>query len=178
MVPVSVRRTDERGQPGNRVVNFLARLPVDERDPQRRLERTIETMSELKSSRMVQGAELLEDLADRTFDSLITEFAQLGNRTHAYNMVITNVPGPPRPLYLLGAQLREIYPLVPLFLGQGAGIALFSYDGRICWGFNSDWDAFPDLHDLVEDVERSFEELRTAAEQASRREKSGLAAER
>ena len=167
MVPVSVRSADERGHMGNRVVNFLARLPVDERDPRRRLERTIETTQELKRSRLREGAELLEDLADRTFDSIISEFVQLAARTHAYNMVVTNVPGPPRPVYLLGARLTEIYPLVPLFSGQGAGIALFSYDRDLCWGFNSDWDAFPDLHDFVEDLQKSFEELCSAAEQAS-----------
>jgi len=170
MVPVSVRRRAERGRPGNRVVNFLARLPVDERDPRRRLERTIETTRALKDSRLVQGAELLEELADRTFDTLVTGFAQLAAKTHAYNMVVTNVPGPARPVYLLGARLTEIYPLVPLFTGQGAGIALFSYDGQLCWGFNADWDAFPDLHDLVEDVEHEFERLREAAERAAQAE--------
>jgi WS/DGAT/MGAT family acyltransferase len=163
MVPVSVRKRGERGNPGNRVVNFLARLPVDERDPRRRLERTIETTRQLKESRLVQGAELIEELSDRTFDTIITEFVQLAARTHAYNMVVTNVPNSPRPVFLLGARLTEIYPLVPLFTGQGAGIALFSYDGHLCWGFNADWDAFPDLHDLVEDVEREFAKLREAA---------------
>jgi diacylglycerol O-acyltransferase len=161
---VSVRRQDERGDPGNRVVNFLARLAVDEQDPRRRLERTIETMSALKRSRLVQGAELLEDLSDRSFDTIMTGFVQLAAKTHAYNMVVTNIPGPPRPVYLLGARLTEIYPLVPLFTGQGAGIALFSYDGQLCWGLNADWDAFPDLHDLVEDVEHEFQRLHAAAE--------------
>ncbi len=170
MVPVSVRHTDQRGQPGNRVVNFLARLPVHERDPRRRLERTVETMRALKRGRLVQGAELLEDLADRTFDTLVSEFVQLAARTHAYNMVVTNVPGPPRPLYLLGARLTEIFPLVPLFTGQGLGIALFSYDGGLCWGFNADWDAFPDLHDFVGDMEHAFAELRDAAESSARSE--------
>lgn len=168
MVPVSVRHIDERGQPGNRVVNFLARLPVDERDPTLRLERTHETMKALKRTRRVQGAELLEELADRTFDSLITEFVQLAARTHAYNMVVTNVPGPPRPVYLLGAQMTDIYPLVPLFTGQGLGIALFSYDGQLCWGFSADWDCFPDLHDFAHDVEREFERLHEAAVRAAR----------
>ncbi len=168
MVPVSVRREDQHGHPGNRVVNFLARLPVDERDPRRRLERTIETTRELKSTRRVDGAELLEDIADRTFDSLLTGFVQLAARTHAYNMVVTNVPGPQRPVYLLGSQLEEIYPLVPLFSGQGMGIALFSYDGSLCWGFSADWDAFPDLHDFALQIGEEFDLLHAAAEQASR----------
>ena len=167
MVPVSVRRKDQHGHPGNRVVNFLARLPVDERDPRRRLERTIETTRELKSTRRVVGAELLEEIADRTFDGLLTGFVQLAANTHAYNMVVTNVPGPPRPVYLLGAQLEEIYPLVPLFAGQGLGIALFSYDGDLCWGFSADWDAFPDLHDFARDIGKEFDRLHAAAEESS-----------
>ena len=77
--------------------------------------------------------------------------------------VLTNVPGPPRPLYLLGARLTEIYPLVPLFTQQGLGIALFSYDGKLFWGFNADWDALPDLHDFADSIESNFEALHQAA---------------
>ena len=67
------------------------------------------------------------------------------------------------PLYLLGARMLEMYPLVPLFSDQGLGIALFSYAGSIFWGFNADRDLVPDLHDFVRDVEESFAELRDAA---------------
>ena len=81
-------------------------------------------------------------------------------------MVVTNVPGPPVPIYLLGARMEEIYPLVPLFSGQGLGVALFSYDGTLSWGFNADWDALPDLHDFVEGVELEFSRLRKAADAA------------
>lgn len=166
MVPVSIRKQDQHGLPGNRVVNFLARLPVDERDPRKRLERTIETMHALKHSRLVDGAEILEELSDRTFTSLIVEFVRLAANQRAYNIVITNVPGPPRPVYLLESRMTEIYPVVPLFSNQGLGIALFSYDGRLCWGFHSDWDALPDLHDFVLAVGEEFARLREAAEQA------------
>jgi diacylglycerol O-acyltransferase len=173
MVPVSVRRSDQHGKPGNRVVNFLARLPVDERDPRRRLERTCETTAELKGTRRVQGAELLEDIADRGFDTLIVEFVQLAAKTHAYNMVVTNVPGPDRPVYLLGARMNEIHPYVPLFANQGLGVALFSYNGQLCWGFSADWDALVDLHDFVEDVQLEFDALHAAAEQAAQGKTEG-----
>ena len=53
-----------------------------------------------------------------------------------------------------------IYPLVPLFTNQALGVALFSYDGGLFWGFNADWDAVPDLHDFVELVQTEFETLR------------------
>lgn len=167
MVPVSIRRRDERGVPGNRVVNFLARLPVDELDPSRRLARTVDVTQALKESRLVRGAEILEAVSDRTFPGLVVQFVKLAADQRAYNLVVTNIPGPPRPLYLLGARMTHIYPLVPLFSNQGLGIALFSYDGRLCWGFNADWDALPDLHDFVEDVGAELEKLRQAAERMS-----------
>ncbi len=163
MVPVSIRTESQRGTPGNRVVNYLERLPVDERDPCKRLERTVRNSRALKDSRVVKGAETIEELGDRTFTAFVVQLVRLTSSLRTYNLVVTNVPGPQRPLYLLGARMSEIYPLVPLFLNQGLGIALFSYDGRLYWGFNSDWDALPDLHDLVDDVELEFGRLLEAA---------------
>jgi hypothetical protein len=75
------------------------------------------------------------------------------------NMVVTNVPGPPFPLYLLGARLEAIYPLVPLLEHCGLGIALFSYDGALCWGFNASYELVPDLEAFVGATEESFREL-------------------
>ena len=77
--------------------------------------------------------------------------------------MVTNVPGPQFPVYLLGAPLREVYPLVPLFSNQALGIALFSYDGGLFWGFNADWDAMPDLHEVVGAVATECEALRQLA---------------
>jgi WS/DGAT/MGAT family acyltransferase len=163
MVPVSMRAASERGGLGNRVSFLMTRLPIDEPDPKRRLQRVIEVTQTLKHSKQARGAEVLEELSDRTFTSLFIELARMGARALSYNMVVTNVPGPQFPVYLLGAPLREIYPLVPLFTNQGLGVALFSYDGRLFWGFNADWDALPDLHDVVSGVEAEFALLREAA---------------
>ena len=66
-------------------------------------------------------------------------------------------------MYLLGARQLEAYPVLPLIGNQSLGIALMSYDDSLCWGFNSDWDAMPDLHDLVDRVAASFDELWAAA---------------
>jgi hypothetical protein len=90
---------------------------------------------------------------------LFARFARLGAQARPYNIVVTNVPGPPFAVALQGAAMREIYPLVPLFSNQALGIALFSYDGGLYWGFNADWDAVPDLHDVVIAVEQEFKEL-------------------
>jgi hypothetical protein len=64
---------------------------------------------------------------------------------------------------LLGAKLIEAFPVVPLFSNQALGIALFSYDGSLCWGLNADWDLVPDLHQIVESLDASFGELLEAA---------------
>ncbi len=153
LVPVSTQKPAERGgRPGNHVVNYAAPLPIHELAPLQRLETVMNTMQQLKQSRMARGTELFEELSDFTFSGLMVELIKLASLQRAYNLVVTNVPGPPVPLYLHGAQLEEIYPVVPLFSNQTLGIALFSYRGQLCWGFNADWDAVPDLHDLVEMV--------------------------
>ena len=128
-----------------------------------RLQKVIDATQKLKSSKQVIGTEALGEISDRTFDSLFVLYARTAARSRAYNMVVTNVPGPQMPVYLLGARMLEVYPLVPLFVNQAVGIALFSYDGGLFWGFNSDWDAVPDLHELVEAVEHEFSLLQRAA---------------
>jgi diacylglycerol O-acyltransferase len=80
------------------------------------------------------------------------------------NMIVTNVPGPQFPLYFLGAKLLESYPMVPLLRKTGLGVALFSYDGKLCWGFNADYGLMPDLADFRQDIESAFEELKRTAE--------------
>jgi WS/DGAT/MGAT family acyltransferase len=159
MLPVNVRRASQRGKLGNRVAFLMARLPVDEKEPARRLARVVEETSRLKGSDQVEGGELIESLSDFTVTTLVARLARLAARARSYNMVVTNVPGPQFPVNLLGARMQEIYPLVPLFSNQGLGVALFSYDGGLYWGFNGDWDALPDLHELVDGVAQEFETL-------------------
>lgn len=163
MVPVNVRHAAERGRLGNRVSFLLAPLPLGERGPAERLHRVVEAMHGLKRSKQQLGAEVLEAVSDSVASSLFIGFARLGARSRSYNMVVTNVPGPQFPVYLQGAPMREIYPLVPLFTNQALGIALFSYDGGLFWGFNADWDAMPDLHELVGAVQAEFAALQQAA---------------
>ncbi len=159
-VPVSTRKKQERGKLGNRVSLLVVPIPVDEGDPLRRLAKVIEATTEVKDSDQIAGAEALEELSDWTATAILTQFSRLAASRRTYNMVVTNVPGPPVPVYLQGARMVESYPLVPLFSNQALGIALFSYDGVLHWGFNSDWDALDDLHDFVELVDAEFETLR------------------
>ena len=143
---------------------LLADLPVSEADPLRRLEKVIRVTTALKhESNQTGGTELIEDVADLTTKRIVSELFKTAMRIRTYNLIITNVPGPPFPLYMLGAQLKAIYPMVPLMQNQNLGIALFSYCGDIHWGFTADWESFPDVHEFVEDLVASFDELKTLA---------------
>jgi hypothetical protein len=163
MVPVSVRSEREHGKLGNRVSMMLVTLPLDEADPVARFRRISQETSNRKRGHQRDVAELFARAADAVLPELTGPLARLGMRSHAANLVVTNVPGPPVQVYLLGAPQVDVYPVVPLAAGQALGIALLSYADGLYWGFNSDWDALPDLHDLVDAVNADFEQLRRVA---------------
>ena len=158
-VPVSTRTAAERGKLGNRVSMLVADLPVGESDLAERFARVTAETKGLKSSGQAQGANVLGELSEWTTTSILTGMSRMAAARRSYNMVVTNVPGPPVPVYMNGGRLLETYPLVPLFDNQALGIALFSYDGGLHWGFNACWDAVPDLHDFVIAVEQEFDAL-------------------
>lgn len=164
LVPVSIRTAALRNTLGNQVTFLVAPLPVAARTPEDRLRLVHETTQRLKDSKQSYGTEVLEELSDWASPMLLTEYVRLGARTRAYNMVVTNVPGPPVPVYMLGSEMLASYPLVPLSMDQALGIALFSYGGGLFWGFNADWDAVPDLHDFVRLVDEEFAGLVALAE--------------
>jgi WS/DGAT/MGAT family acyltransferase len=155
--PVSIRRDDERGALGNRVSSWIIQLPLGEPTPQARLARIHEATRELKESRQAMGVEMMMEVAEWTPPVLLSLGAQAVSGP--INSIVTNVPGPQFPLYMLGARLLAMYPMVPLLPGMGLGIALFSYDGRLCWGFNADFDLVPDLERIPGLMEHAFKEL-------------------
>ena len=160
LVPVSTRKESQRGKLGNRISLLVAPLPVDEPDAKKRVERVAGETTELKRSGEAEGTGLIEKVSDWTAPTLLSAMSKLIAERRAYNLVVTNVPGLPYPVYMNGARLLGSYPLVPLFENQGLGIALMSYEGGLYWGFNSDWDAVPDLHSFVAAIEQEFELLR------------------
>ena len=167
LAPVSVRAEDEQGSLANRVSAWLVDLPVGESDPRERLARIARATAELERSRHAVGAELLTQAAEWTPSTLLALGARNIARWLPFNMLVTNVPGPQVPMYLLGARLLDVYPHVPLADHLGLGVALLSYDGKLGWGFNADWDLVPDLHAFVEVTREAFEELgRVAAARA------------
>ncbi len=163
MIPVNVRRKEGADSYGNRVSMTVARLPLEVADPCERLARVVEITRELKRGHQVQGIETIEAVGDFIAPNLVTQMARLSARTRPFNMTITNVPGPQFTAYVLGAPMREIYALVPLYRDQALGMAIFSYDGGLFWGLNADWDAMPDLHSVVEYLGIEYEALRKRA---------------
>lgn len=166
LAPVSVRGQHEHGNTlGNRVSAWIVDLPLSEADPARRLAAITEQTEQLKRSQQSVGAELLSEVAEWTPSTLLALGARAAKNWLPFNMVVTNIPGPQRPLYVLGARMLESFPCVPLVGRLGLGVALFSYDGRLFWGFNADWELVPDLHEFTESIERSFAALQAAAGQ-------------
>jgi len=138
-------------------------MPLNETDPRRRMELIQETTSRLKESKQALGAEVLAQVGEWTPSTILSLASRMATRALPFNMVVTNVPGPQVPLYLLGARMRDNYGFVPLTDGLCLGIVLFSYAGSLCWGFTCEWDLVPDLHDFVLDVDASFKELQRIA---------------
>ncbi|CAG0954632.1 diacylglycerol O-acyltransferase [Myxococcaceae bacterium] len=168
MAPVSVRDASERGRLGNRVAAWFVPLPIGESDPLERLALVRKATEELKRRHDALGAETLTQVIEWLGATPLALGARFVETRPPYHLIVTNVPGPRMALYLLGARMLEAHPMVPLLGAQSVGIALFSYGGRLSWGFNADWDLVPDLHELVLAVERSFDQLRRRADAAAR----------
>ncbi|MDJ0768028.1 MAG: wax ester/triacylglycerol synthase family O-acyltransferase [Ilumatobacter sp.] len=159
MVPVSTRGEDEHGDTlGNKVSLIVVELPVDEADPVRRLERVHAATRELKGSGLVDGADTIIRLADG-ITPLAVPLTRLVSRQIPMNVVITNIPGPPVPLYLRGAEVRRTYPYVEVIDDEGLTIAVVSYQGQLFFGVTSDRDVLPDLDRVAEGIEKEFAAL-------------------
>jgi diacylglycerol O-acyltransferase len=163
MVPVSVRADVERGALGNRVAAMWAGLPIGETDPIKRLQRISGEMSGVKESGQAIGAQVLTELTGFAPPTIMAQAARLSARQRMFNLVVTNVPGPQFPLYMLGRRLQEIFPMVPLAANQALGVAIMSYDGQLNFGLNADYDALPDLEQLAQDLSDAIAELLQAA---------------
>jgi diacylglycerol O-acyltransferase / wax synthase len=163
MVPVSVRADSQRGALGNQVAAMWAPLPVDVRNPAECLRRVSSAMADLKSSGQAVGAQVLTNLAGFAPPTILSQAARLQARQRFFNLVVTNVPGPQFPLYVLGRRLQVLYPVVPLAQRQALGIAVMSYDGHLGFGLLGDYDALPDLEAIAQDLKLAIASLARAA---------------
>lgn len=159
MVPVSVRAADEHGALGNKVAAMWAPLPVGVEDPVAQLAEVRGAMAHLKESGQAVGAQKLTDLLGFAPPTILSQAMRLAPHQRYCNVVVTNVPGPQFPLYVLGRRLRALYPVVPVFDRLAVNIAVLSYDGRLGFGLLGDYDAVPDLDDLAADLRHAIAAL-------------------
>jgi WS/DGAT/MGAT family acyltransferase len=163
MVPVSTRAQTERGALGNRVTTMYAPLPVGVPDARERFAVVHHAMQGLKESGQAVGADVLTQMAGFTPPTVLQQAARLQARQRLFNLTVTNVPGPQHSLSLLGHRLEAIYPQVPLAANTALGIAIVSYDGRLCFGLLSDYDALPDVEDVADALQDEIAELARVA---------------
>ena len=161
LVPVSLRRPDEHSTLGNRVAAVVVRLPVGEPDPVAGLRAVVAETTRLKSGPDVAGLDLVLRLADTWPVPLLGATSRLVHRQPFVNLVVTNVRGSPRTLDLLGAEITEIIPVVPLGGNLSLGVAVLSYGGRLVIGVHADADACGDLPVMVAGIEAAFAQLVT-----------------
>ncbi|MPZ91394.1 MAG: wax ester/triacylglycerol synthase family O-acyltransferase [Actinobacteria bacterium] len=162
MVPVSVRADHQRGSLGNMVANVWAVLPIYEPDPLERLQVISESMTDLKSSGQAVGAQLLTSLGEFAPPTIVAQASRMVARQRAFNLVVTNVPGPQIPLYTLGREMLEVYPVLPLSGNTTLGVALLSYNGSVGFGLLGDYETTADIGELAEGIEKSVAELLAA----------------
>jgi WS/DGAT/MGAT family acyltransferase len=163
MVPVSIRADIERGALGNRVAAMWAALPVGITDPVERLQTISDEMRGVKQSGQAVGAEILTRVSGFAPPTIMAQAARLQARQRLFNLVVTNVPGPQFPLYLLGRELQAIYPMVPLAENTALGIAILSYNGQLNFGLVADYDALADVELLADELRDAIDELAVAA---------------
>ena len=163
LVPVSVRAEIERGALGNRVAAMMAPLPVGEGDPLERLRLIADEMQHLKEGGQAVGAQRLTELSGFAPPTIMSQASRLAARQRFFNLVVTNVPGPQFPLYLMGSEMIDLFPMVPLAQNQALGVAIMSYNGRINFGLVGDYDLMYDLDEVTEDFADALAEIADAA---------------
>ena len=167
-VPVSIRAEDEHGELGNKIAAMRGPLPVYIEDPVRRLAIVRKEMDGLKESKQALGAEAIARFNDFAPPTVLAQAARINFSTRLFNLIITNVPGPQIPIYLMGREMQDIFPVAFLPENQALAIAIMSYNGHLNFGLLADYDTMEDVDLIAEGIEISLLELVDAAKQAER----------
>jgi diacylglycerol O-acyltransferase / wax synthase len=162
MVPVNMRSANDLRPEGNHVASMMVGLPLIETNPRRRLQRITEITTRAKESRQSWVGDLLIHAVDAADLHVHPQIAQLLKQSIPANLVVTNLPGPQMPQFLLESQLAASYPAIPLGRGQGLAVALYTYNGVMHWGFTADRELIPDLGDFVAAIESEIQQLHRA----------------
>jgi WS/DGAT/MGAT family acyltransferase len=163
LVPVSVRTDAHRGTLGNQLAAMRGPLPVYIHDPVSRLAFVRRAMDGLKESKQAVGAATLAAVNDLAPPTILAEASRLNFSTRLFNLLVTNIPGPQIPLYLLGRRLEDLFPLAFLPKNHALAVAIMSYNGGLDYGLLGDYDALPDIDVIADGIEASLAELLDAA---------------
>jgi WS/DGAT/MGAT family acyltransferase len=164
LVPVSIRTEDERAAGGNRIAVMRGPLPVYSGDPVETLGIVREAMEGIKQSNQALGAEVISGLERFAPPTLLAQASRLNFSTRLFNLIVTNVPGPQFPLYLLGREMEQLVPIAFLPENHALAIAIMSYNGNVDFGLLGDYDAMPDLDFVGQSIKDSLAELMRAAD--------------
>jgi diacylglycerol O-acyltransferase / wax synthase len=159
LVPVSIRAPSEHGAAGNRLAVMRGPLPVYIEDPIARLEAVRQAMDGLKESKQAVGAEVLTSVQNLAPPTILAQASRMNFSTRLFNLLVTNVPGPQFPLYALGRELQELFPVAFLPDNHALAVAIISYNGGIDFGLLGDYDAMPDLERFAAYLDEARQEL-------------------
>ena len=166
LVPVSVRVEDEKGEGGNRLVVMRGPLPVYIADPVQRLRFVSQAMDGLKESKQALGAEVIAGVQNFAPPTLLAQASRLNFSTRLFNLIVTNIPGPQFPLYVLGREMLEAYPVAFLPENHALDIAIMSYNGQMNFGLLGDFDALPDIGEISASISAELETLVSLARES------------
>ncbi len=168
LVPVSVRDAAERNGTGNRLAVMRGPLPVYVDDPIERLAVVRAAMDDLKESKQAVGAEVLTSMQAFAPPTVLAQASRLNFSTRLFNLIVTNVPGPQFPLYVMGREMTSVFPIAFLPKDHALAIAIMSYNGQMNFGLLGDYDAMHDLTEFGEAIETSLAELVSLARRQAR----------
>jgi diacylglycerol O-acyltransferase len=166
LVPVSVRVEGEQGDGGNRIVVMRGPLPVYIADPVQRLRFVSHAMDGLKESKQALGAEVIAGAQNFAPPTILAQASRLNFSTRLYNLLVTNVPGPQFPLYVLGREMLEAYPIAFLPENHALAIAIMSYNGQMNFGLLGDFDGLPDLDKISDSIAEELAKLVSLARES------------
>ncbi|MCE5291792.1 MAG: wax ester/triacylglycerol synthase family O-acyltransferase [Nocardiaceae bacterium] len=160
LVPMSVYVGDSAESGPSEVSSFLIDLPVGESNPVIRLSHIAHATRNGNRRKPVRARTLvrLAGFAPASLHAMSVR-AAVGFEPGAFNVMITNAPGPQVPMYVGGAQMVDMFPVSPLLRDQALSIGMTSYDGSVYYGLNADRDAMPDIEVLRSLLRESLEEL-------------------
>lgn len=159
LVPVSVRSEDQRNSMGNRLTVMRGPLPVYIEDPITRLGVVRQAMDGLKESKQAVGASTLAAVNELAPPAILAQASRLQFSTRLFNLLVTNIPGPQFPLYVLGRRLEDMFPLAFLPENHALAVAIMSYDGGLDYGLLGDFDALPDIDLIAQGIDDALAEL-------------------